>query len=159
MRIFLLLAAAAGMAAVAAAAPARPAGSPGSPGVGGPGAWDPGGGHGARSGWRGRSRPAAGRGRDRRDRRHGGRHGPYFLDGFAIVWPGAQVAPYGNGFFADGGGGVRIRGGRPHYDYDRSYPYEWASPAAGRPDRDEERQAAPPPRCTFENSVRVCRGP
>jgi hypothetical protein len=84
---------------------------------------------------------------------------PYGAGGFA--GPYEAVDPYGTGFFAGAGGAVRVRGGRPQFDYDRSYPYEWASAAGGRPQREarEVRYAAPPPgRCAMENGVRVCRG-
>lgn len=153
MRIFLLLAAA-GAAAIATSAPARPAGKPGH-GAAAPGAWAPDGRHGARSGWQGRVE---------RGRRHGrsgrpGRGGPYYYDGFGIGGPGAIVAPWGNGFFAGGGGEVWMKGDRPHYDYDRAYPYEFASRAGERPDWEEEaRPPEPRPRCTLEHGVRVCRG-
>jgi hypothetical protein len=70
------------------------------------------------------------------------------------------VDPHGNGFFAGGGGEVRVQGGRPHYDYDRSYPYEWAP--AGRAREFELAEVGPSTeaskRCTFEKGVRVCRG-
>jgi hypothetical protein len=79
--------------------------------------------------------------------------------GFAIAGWAAPIEPYGNGFFARGGGEVRMRDGRPHYDYDRSYPYEFAPPAAASPEcADDERPAEPPPRCMVEHGVRVCRG-
>ena len=162
MRIILWLAAAAGVAAIATAAPARPGGGSGH-GSGRPGAWAPGGGEGAGTGWRVRIRSGAARGRHGRHHRgrfgRDGRDGPVFFDGFAIAGPTGIIAPWGNGFFAGGGGEVRMRGNRPHYDYDRSYPYEWASAAGGRPDRDEAESASePPPRCTLEKGVRVCRG-
>ncbi len=52
-----------------------------------------------------------------------------------------------------------MKDGRPVYGYDRSYPYEWAPAARGRPDWEAaESQAEPPPRCTVEQGVRVCRG-
>jgi hypothetical protein len=158
MRIILLLAAA-GAAAIGTAASARPAARF----TGSPGAWASAGGHRAGTGWQGRSRP--GMSRDRRDGRHGGRPGRpgrdglFVLDGGGIAGPTGIVAPYGDGFFAGGGGEVRLRGGRPHYDYDRSYPYEWASAAGRRPDLEEEaRPDEPRPRCTLEHGVRVCRG-
>ena len=162
MRILLVLAAAAGAAAIAAPAPARPAGKFTGPGAGTPGAWAAGGGdHRARRGWLGLSRPSLGR--DRRDRHRGDRRpdrdGLLFYDGFGIDWPAGGLDPHGNGFFAGGGGEVRMRGNRPHYDYDRSYPYEWASAAGGRGRRWEVAFVSePPPRCTVENGVRVCRG-
>lgn len=158
MRIMMLLAAA-GVAAIGTAAQARPAARF----AGSPGGWAAAGGHRAGAGWQGRSRP--GMGRDWRDGRRGGRSGRpgrdglFIHDGVGIAGPTGIVSPYGNGFFAGGGGEVRLRGGRPYYDYDRSYPYEWA-PAGERPDLDEERRLAepPPPRCTLEYGVRVCRG-
>ena len=69
------------------------------------------------------------------------------------------MSRHGNGFFAGGGGAVRVQGGRPLYEYDRSYPYEWAP--AGRPAgvwtvREGDLQAPPP--CGIERGVRVCRG-
>ena len=166
MRIFLLLAAA-GAAAIgtaAAAAAARPGGGSAGPGAGP--AWSPVHGvrHGVRAGWEARSRPGVGRhhrrpGHHRDGRGPKGRHGAFYYDGFGIAWPGGSVSPFGNGFFAGGGGEVRLRGGRPYYDYDRSYPYEWAPGAGDRHDWNEaERSREPAPRCTFENSVRVCRG-
>lgn len=156
MRIILLLAAA-GAAAIATAAPARPAGKS----TGSPGAWAAGGGHRAGAGWRGRS--GARMGHDRRDGHRGGRRpgrsGLFFHGGLGIGVSTGIVAPYGSGFFAGGGGEVRLKGSRPHYDYDRSYPYEWAPPAGGRPEwEDEPRPAEPRPRCTMEHEVRVCRG-
>ena len=69
------------------------------------------------------------------------------------------VDPHGNGFFAGRGGEVRVQGGRPHYDYDRSYPYEWAPAASGGYAWTvEEEGFDAPPRCGQERGVRVCRG-
>ncbi|HEX8224953.1 MAG TPA: hypothetical protein VF605_14125 [Allosphingosinicella sp.] len=165
MRIFLLLTAAAAVAAIATAAPARPAGKPGGHGAGAPGAWGANGRHRARAGWEARSRPPMSRGHDRRDGSDRGRFGRpggdgvYVRDGFGIAWPSGTLAPWGDGFFAGGGGEVRLKGSRPHYDYDRSYPYEWAPSARRRADRDERSSAAEaPPSCTLEHGVRVCRG-
>lgn len=165
MRIILLLAAAAGAAAIATAAAAQPAARSAGHGAGTPGAWAPTRGHRAGTGWQGSSRPGMSRGHDRRHGRHRGRfggsegHGLFFDGGFGIAgWYGAG-GPYGDGFFADGGGEVRMRGGRPYYDYDRSYPYEWAPGAGGRPEQAEgTRSAGPPARCALESGVRVCRG-
>lgn len=150
MRIFLLLTAAAGVAAIATAAPAQPAGKF----TGSPRAWAATGNHHrAGAGWQGRSRPGMGR-----DRRHGrpDRDDPYFYDGGGIAGPTGIVAPYGNGFFAAGGGEVHMRGSRPHYDYDRSYPYEWAGGALEW--RVKEIVEPSTARCTVEKGVRVCRG-
>lgn len=162
MRILLLLTAAAGAAATATPAPARPGGHF----TGSPGAWAASaGGHRAVAGWQARSRSGLGQGRDRRDGRPGGRFGRsgreglLFYDGYGIAGPTGLVAPWGNGFFAAGGGEVRLSGDRPHYDYDRSYPYEWAPASGGQPDvEDAARPAEPRPRCTIEHGVRVCRG-
>jgi hypothetical protein len=174
MRNILGLAAALGAAAIgeSAAAQSAPAFSGGGGGAGaGPSA-------GAQGGWssaEGRSAPGGHRhlrqgwsyGPDRRRGRHHDRperHGfhPYGAYGAAgIPGPVEEADPHGNGFFAGGGGGgIRLRGGRPYYDYDRAYPYEWASAVGRRQARAEERPRAaePRPRCTIENSVRVCRG-
>jgi hypothetical protein len=98
--------------------------------------------------------------RDRRHGRFGGRHfHPYAAAG--IAGPVGAVHPYGSGFFGGGGGQIRLRGGQPYFDYDRAYPYEWAPAAGSRLGPDElkaGRSAEPRPRCTLENSVRVCRG-
>ena len=135
--------------------------------MGGPhGAGKPGGfGQGAKP-WR-PNRPHPGRGHGRHDRhdRWRGHHGmpdPGFLYPYGAGFvdaPYEPVDPHGNGFFAGGGGAVRVQGGRPYYDYDRSYPYEWAP--AGRPSvgwtvDDSDLQTAP--RCGLERGVRVCRG-
>ena len=166
MRIIWLLTAAAGAAAIATAAPARPGGGGHGPGlkVG----WSNGGGQ--HSGKGARTRFGIGRIEiDRRDRhrhRHHrwGRSGrddfvPY-LGGVGIGVAAAELDPWGDGYFSGQGGGISLRGGQPHFDYDRSYPFEWASAARLRePVRAEaaDRKEAPP-RCTFENGVRVCRG-
>ena len=94
------------------------------------------------------------------DRRHD-RHSP----GLACAYGGigyaeefVRVDPYGTGFFAGGGGEVRMRGGRPVYDYDRSYPYQWNSgPAESAEVRGGESSSARL-RCTLDRGVRVCRG-
>jgi hypothetical protein len=163
MRIILWLALGLGTAAIAAAAPARPGtGSFIGPGtkVGGPGS---GGNHMGPGGhfrfgpgrWNGDRRH-----RPDRDRFPGKGRGGYGLyDSFGIAGPVEAVDPHGNGFFTGGGGRIGLRGGRPYYDYDRSYPYEWNSAAAvNRRDEAESRPANPPGRCTMENEVRVCRG-
>jgi hypothetical protein len=172
MRIILGLAAALGAAAIGEAATAQSAPAFSGGGVGaGPGA-------GAQGGWssaEGRPAPGGHRhlrqgwsyGPDRRRGRHHDRPGRHARHGFqaygayggaGIAGPVGEVDPHGNGFFAGGGGDIRVRGGRPHYDYDRSYPYEWASATGRRPQSDEEESAPPPPpRCTFESGVRVCR--
>jgi hypothetical protein len=130
---------------------------------GGPhGVRNPGGpGHGVNH-WR-PSRPHPGR-HDRHDRWRG-HHGisdPGFFYPYGAGFvdaPYEAVDPHGNGFFAGGGGEVRVQDGRPHYDYDRSYPYEWA-PA--RRARDawtvDESEFRAPPQCGIERGVRVCRG-
>lgn len=167
MRTISWLAAGAAAIAIATAAPARPGGTGsghGSLKVG----WSGGGGH-YKAG-RGRSHFGIGPiGIDRRHGRHRGGfgrrdfhpygpYGPYGAGG--IAGPVGEVDPYGNGFFNGGGGRIRLRGGRPYYDYDRAYPYEWAS-ATRPPDPDRAeaaRRTEAPARCTFENGVRVCRG-
>ncbi|HEX8623717.1 MAG TPA: hypothetical protein VF782_01425 [Allosphingosinicella sp.] len=166
MRIILLLAAA-GAAAMAADAPARSFGVMGKSG-GAPGASGSGAGHHAGAGSYGHFRPGMGRWNDGRRGRHDrfgrpGRNGHHrygAYEGFGIAGPIGEVDPHGSGFFAGGGGAVRVRGGRPYYDYDRAYPYEWASAAGGPgPDRaEEERWSEARPRCTYESGVRVCRG-
>jgi hypothetical protein len=159
MRIILLAAAVIGSAAIGTAAAARP-GSAGS-GHGPPGTWSSGGGH--HSGRRGDAGFATGG--PKGDRRHH-RFGRFGRDDFnsygaaGIAGQAGIADPYGNGFFTGGGGRIKLRGGRPYFDYDRSYPYEWA-PALGLPEREDEeepRSAERPGRCTFENGVRVCRG-
>jgi hypothetical protein len=162
MRIISGLAAGVAAMAIGSAAEARPGGAGPGHGASPPGVWFKNSGHHGVKGGYSHFGPGAIRG----DRRHGrfDRHGrggfnPYF--GGGIAGPVGEVDPYGNGFFNGGGGRIRLRGGRPYYDYDRAYPYEWASSARARePDRaDEERGTqSPPARCTFENEVRVCRG-
>jgi hypothetical protein len=111
-------------------------------------------------------RPHPGRGHGRHDRR--GRHrghdwssdsGALYPYGGGVAYPFETVDPHGSGFFAGGGGAVRVRGGRPHYDYDRSYPYEWAP--AGRDGTlwtVGESELPAPLNCALERGVRVCRG-
>lgn len=161
MRIILWLAA--GVAAMAigpAAAEAKP--GTGSWNSGGPGVSINGGGHHAGNGGHGRYGPGFGKGGGRHHGRFG-RHGrggfnPY--GGGGIAGPVWEVDPYGNGFFNGGGGQIRLRGGRPYFDYDRAYPYEWASGARAREPEwaEEAARIQAPARCTFENGVRVCRG-
>jgi hypothetical protein len=163
MRMIWLLAAAAGVAATGTAAPARPATAGfhnGSPQAG----WSGGGGHHAGQGPFFRFRPGPGKG-DRGHGRHHRRYGRDGWDGFnpygagGIAGPVGAVDPYGNGFFNGGGGRIRMRGGRPHFEYDRAYPYQWTSAADGRePEAHEDRSDEPSPQCTYENGVRVCRG-
>ncbi|HEU0099194.1 MAG TPA: hypothetical protein VFQ67_10510 [Allosphingosinicella sp.] len=161
MRIIFLAAAAIGMAAIGTAAEARPGAAGSGHGSGPAGAWS--GGH--RGGQvrhscfgcsaaDGDRRPGRGHGRHGRDSRHG-----FLLYGGAGIAVGT-ADPYGNGFFTGGGGRIRLRGGRPYFDYDRAYPYEWASAAGGRREwaAEEERPTEPRERCTLENGVRVCRG-
>ncbi|HEY0131309.1 MAG TPA: hypothetical protein VGB57_07880 [Allosphingosinicella sp.] len=167
MRIILSLAAGVGAMAITAAAPAKPGPEAFNGGGGQPG-WSRGGGENAGGGLYFRHAPSGIRGYRGQGRqgRHGrfGRHGRdgYSSYGvFGIGGPAGAVDPWGNGFFNGGGGRIRLHGDRPHYDYDRSYPYEWAPAAGGGEDRED---AAGPgasertPRCTFENGVRVCRG-
>ena len=100
-----------------------------------------------------------GPGRDRRHRHRGDDFAfPYGAGGLAV--PADWVDPHGNGFFAGAGGAVRLEGGRPYYDYDRTYPYEWASGAGGGPLewRVEEIIGVAAERCTAEKGVRICRG-
>jgi len=128
------------------------------------GGWKPGGfGHGVKH-WR-PSRPHPGRGHWRHERRRGHHWGPdrtvvHSYGGGGLDYSYEAVDPHGSGFFAGGGGEVSVRGGRPHYDYDRSYPYEWASSAAGagRGRADEEEGRPAPVHCGVESGVRVCRG-
>lgn len=97
-------------------------------------------------------------------RRHGrsARHGDRFdlpFGGIGYLDEFEAIDPHGNGFFAGGGGEVRLSGGRPYYDYDRSYPYEWASAAGGGESRPVARdRAGAAPQCGLEQRVRVCRG-
>jgi hypothetical protein len=159
MRIILWLASGVCAMAIGSAAAARPGAS--APG-GGPPSWSGGGWHRAGKG----GHTGVGNGSmkiDRRPGRHHGRGGrrhfhPFL--GVGIAGPVGEVHPYGNGFFSGGGGQIQVRGGGPYYDYDRAYPYEWASTARAR-ERDPaeaERPTQAPARCTFENRVRVCRG-
>ena len=161
MRIILWLAAASGAAALGGAALAQS--SVGSfAGGSAKGGWSRGG-HGPGFGAHRPFRPGLGRGDDRRGRHHRrfDRDDRALFHGFGagIAFPYEDVEPHGNGFFAGGGGEVRLSGGRPYYDYDRAYPYEWASAAAGDFDRAGEAAASRPPApCRLENGVRVCRG-
>lgn len=104
------------------------------------------------------------RDRGRHDRRRHGRFGRGAdrfvapIGGIGHIDEFEAIDPHGNGFFAGGGGEVRLRGGRPYYDYDRSYPYEWASAAAGGDLRWEAAGPLDVERCTTEHGVRVCRG-
>ncbi|HEX8262988.1 MAG TPA: hypothetical protein VF547_08955 [Allosphingosinicella sp.] len=158
MRILLLLAA--GSAAVGTAAPARPAADFAGRGGGAPGVAASAGGPRVRSGWQVYVRPGLGRPGHHRGRfGRPGRDGIDFDGGYGLAGPGGIVAPWGDGFFAPGGGEVRMKAGRPVYDYDRSYPYEWPSAAGGRGRRWEVGFVSePPPHCTIEHGVRVCRG-
>lgn len=160
MRIILWLAAA-GAAAIGTAVAARPAGMSSGQGGGFQIGWSNGGGHRAGKGVHTRFGPGA----IRSDRRHGRHHGrsdrqvfqPYRTVG--IDGPVGAADPFGNGFFTGGGGRISLRGGRPYYDYDRGYPYEWTPAAGGRLEWEEEtRTTGHPARCTMENGVRVCRG-
>jgi hypothetical protein len=165
MRIILWLAAGAAAMAIGSAGEARRGGPGPGQGTSPPGIWlKNDGNHGGKGGY-GRFGPGAMEG-DRPQGRHHGGHGrsrwgglnPY--GGGGIAGPVGAVDPYGNGFFNGGGGQIRLRGGQPYFDYDRDYPYEWASAARSREaDRAEaEQPARAPARCTFENGVRVCRG-
>ena len=163
MRFILFAAAGLAALAIAAAAPAKPGGS-GSGQGSGPVGWSNGGGHHGGKGVRTRLGigPVRWDGpRGRHHRRHGrDRGGDYrAYDGGGIAGPVGEAGRYGNGFFT-GGGQVRAKGGRAHFDYDRAYPYEFASVAGGREPEWEEAQsrAAPRARCTMESGVRVCRG-
>jgi len=161
MRIIFWLEAGVGLAAMGTAAAARPAGAfngqSGGLQVGG----SKSGGHHAGRGGHTRLGPGM-IGNDRRHGRHHGRSGRQDFRSYAaggIAGPIGAVDPWGNGFFSGGGGQIRVRGGRPQYDYDRAYPYEWASGAGGRQASAEEDRATEfRSRCTFENGVRVCRG-
>jgi len=106
--------------------------------------------------------PDRDRWRHRRHPRHDG-HGDDFLFPWGaggIAGPFEAVDPHGTGFFAAGGGRVRVAGGRPHYDYNRAYPYEWASKAVGSRVWIAEDEVAEPlaAACEVESGVRVCRG-
>ncbi|HEX8449942.1 MAG TPA: hypothetical protein VF652_10165 [Allosphingosinicella sp.] len=169
MRIIYWLALGLGTAAIATAAPA---GRPASGGFAGPApqVGVPGGGrhHMGPGGyfrfgpgrWNGDRRHGPHRRRFGRDEWHGWSGGYGLYGGIGIAGPYEAVDPHGNGFFAGGGGRIGVRAGRPYYDYDRSYPYEWNSAAAasGGGPSEEARPAGPPARCTLENGVRVCRG-
>jgi hypothetical protein len=163
MRIILWLAAGVAAATLATAAPARPGGNGSGHGGSPAGGWSNGGGHYAGQGRVTRFGIGAIRVDRRRGRHHGrsgrsGRDDSNIYGGGGIAGPVAEVDPYGNGFFTGGGGQIRLRGRQPHFDYDRGYPYQWASPAA-RPELDQEALATQTPaRCTVENRVRVCRG-
>jgi hypothetical protein len=176
MRILLLLAAGLSAASIGTAAAARPGGgtafgrvSPHPSVSNGGGRTHPGRGGGyARFGggsWNGNGH-WNGDGHwdgDGRHRRFGRSDGNDFVayGSAGIEWPVEGVDPHGDGFFAGRGGQIRLQGGRPHYDYDRSYPYEFASAAAGGSGQAraaEEPAMQPRPRCTMENGVRVCRG-
>ncbi|HEX8466886.1 MAG TPA: hypothetical protein VF620_03660 [Allosphingosinicella sp.] len=165
MRIINWLALGLGTAAIATAAPARPGTgsfSGGSSQAGAPNAaWN----HAGQGGYF-RFGPGAWKD-ERRYGRHRGRLGGRGWSGYDPYGgvgiggpPVGGVDPNGNGFFNGGGGRIGLRGGRPYYDYDRGYPYEWDSPAARRNDLGDEaaRVAERPARCTMENGVRVCRG-
>ncbi|MEA3008552.1 MAG: hypothetical protein QOJ91_244 [Sphingomonadales bacterium] len=94
-------------------------------------------------------------------RRHQGGEAPAIVYPYAaggLGWPVEAADPHGNGFFAGGGGEVRMEGGRPHYDYDRSYPYEWAPSGGAARSRSAEPARNSQAYCTMENGVRVCRG-
>lgn len=187
MRItLLLLAAGLGVAATGGAAAAESATAPMARSGGSHGGWKSGGfglgfnpwqprrnhpGRGHGRPWNhdrpGYDRPGHHDGHDAHDGhdRHGGHdrwRGDYAYGYGAggVAGPYEAVDPYGTGFFAGAGGEVRLRGGRPSFDYDRAYPYEWASVAGGRSEREvgQARPAVPPGRCTMENGVRVCRG-
>jgi hypothetical protein len=163
MRIILLLAAAA-MSGPAAAQPSTAVhhGKRFTP----PGAGSP--------GWRARAdfrRGTAGGWGARRDRRAGGHHRRFrdedlFLQAFGFAEPFGLADPHGNGFFGGGGGEIRVMHGRPYSDDDRSYPYEWASAAAGPTRRwvveegwdDSAYERTSYPVCSVERGVRVCRG-
>lgn len=167
MRILsLVLAAAMGVAAVGADA-GRPATASMGPAPGAKGGWRGGPGHGNFNGGRPhRPRPGGHHGfhggdRDRWRGHHDGRDPTYLYNYGAVGLDGPyeMVDPHGNGFFAGGGGEVRMENGRPRYDYDRSYPYEWGP--SNRSAREPEARGAPrpaQPRCTMEQGVRVCRG-
>jgi hypothetical protein len=163
MRIISWLAAGVAAATLATAAPARPGGGGSGHGGGPTGGWSNGGGHHAGQGRGtrfgiGAIRVDPGHGRHHRRFGRSGRDDFNLYGGGGIAGPVGEVDPYGNGFFTGGGGQIRLRGGQPHYDYDRSYPYQWASTAA-RPEPDQEATAIQAPaRCTVENRVRVCRG-
>ena len=166
MRITSFLLMASGAAAMGGAAlaqsgslPGRSSGNP--PSISG--SWKPGPGFGRHHDFR----RGKARGPDRHHGRPGRHHGRFDRrgDDFAVAYGGIgsvedfeAVERHGNGFFAGGGGQVRLQGGRPYYDYDRDYPYEWASAAAGSARWVVESGIDEPARCTAEHGVRVCRG-
>jgi hypothetical protein len=107
-----------------------------------------------------------GRGTGRGDGRHhgrarrgeGGDRLGYRLGYVEAIPYGAELDSHGSGFFAGRGGTIRIRNGRPVYEYDRAYPYEWGRPTAAPATvwaaaRRDDRAA----RCSIEQGVRVCR--
>jgi hypothetical protein len=158
MRIILVLAAAAGAAAISGPAPAQassnyPAASRAAPASHGRGV--------VRSG-RPDFRPGMpGRFRHRPWGRHGrpDRGAEGFAYPFGFIESYESVDPHGTGFFAGGGGMIRMQGGRPLYDYDRSYPYEWRSPAGPSVAWVvSDDQPGPDAGCSLERGVRVCRG-
>lgn len=162
MRIVPFLLIASGAAALSGAAlaqsgslPGRPSGNPAAVS----GSWLKGHGFGRNHDFR--------RGPGRHHRGRGRHHGRFDRDGdrFALAYGGIGYAegfeaagPHGNGFFAGGGGQVRLNGGRPYYDYDRGYPYEWASASRGSTTWVIESGLDDLARCTSERGVRVCRG-
>lgn len=166
MRIILFLAAAAGAAAMSAPALAQSAATTaGHRGPSYPAASMRAGGH---SDWHPHPRFPGGRfrgpgrphDRDRwRHHRRFGRDSGEFVYPFGFAGGFDMVDPHGNGFFAGAGGEIRMSGGRPHYNYDRSYPYEWASAAAGPAGwGGAEDGRRPIMLCGIEQGVRVCRG-
>ncbi|HEX8239169.1 MAG TPA: hypothetical protein VF574_05445 [Allosphingosinicella sp.] len=157
MRIIFWLAAAVGAAAIGTAAQAQSGAGFARQGVGPAASSATGGGH--LSGPGGFLVVRPGRGHDRPGRfGRRGRYPLYTYGGFGIGGSMETANPYGSGYFADGGR-VRLRDGQPRYDYDRTYPYEWASAATGDDPWQEEAVPAPEPaRCTLEKGVRVCRG-
>lgn len=162
MRTILWLAMAVGAVAVAGTSAAQSA-SPTNGHRGGPQGMAPAkSGHQFLGGVR-RFKPGIGAESGRRHGRHhrrfgrGGESFAYPFGAGGIAGPFEAVDPHGAGFF--GGGEVRSRGGRPYYDYDRAYPYQWASAAAGGFDRaGEEPASRSPVHCRLESGVRVCRG-
>jgi hypothetical protein len=118
--------------------------------------------YGGRPHWRPGPGMHRGRGRDGHGPGLGGGVGfPYLFAPYGIEGDYEAVDPHGTGFFAGAGGRVRLSGGRPYYDYDRAYPYEWASAAGGgRPGAGGEPVgwSVAATRCAVEKGVRVCRG-
>ncbi|HEX8572598.1 MAG TPA: hypothetical protein VF759_07600 [Allosphingosinicella sp.] len=154
MRIISFLLIAGGAAALSGSALAQSGSLPGRPSGAAPtvsGSWLKGKGFGRHHG----VRPGPGRHHRRFDRGGDRFEGAY--GGIASVEDFEAVDPHGNGFFAGGGGEVRLNGGRPYYDYDRSYPYEWASARDGGA-RWVAEAVDEPERCASERGVRVCRG-